>query len=67
MRRDITYCVNDDCPFTDCIRHARNLTGENPSTILSFANFGGTCRRYIEYLVGDLDLQYDDELYAVDE
>lgn len=51
MVRDITYCDNADCPFTDCWRHLDTLKGEKESVIISISHFGGVCRKYISYLV----------------
>lgn len=68
MVRDITYCANDDCPFVDCIRNLKQLSGESESIIISLANFGGVCRQYIGYLVGDLsNIKYDDTTYLTEE
>ena len=68
MVRDITYCANDDCPFVDCIRNLKQLSGEPGSVIISLANFGGVCRQYISYLVGELDnITYDDTTYLTEE
>lgn len=47
--RDKTYCVNPDCPYTDCEDSARRLKGQDGYA--SFANFGGVCRKYISWLV----------------
>ena len=63
MNRDITYCVNDDCPFTDCLRHMNRLKGEPENVVISIANFGGVCRKYIAYLVGELDIRYGEDTY----
>ena len=60
MVRDITYCSEDSCPYVDCIRHMRQLDGEG-HVIISISNFGGVCRKYIEYIAGDLhNLHYED-------
>ena len=68
MVRDITYCANEDCPFVDCIRNLKQLSGEHESIIISLANFGGVCKQYISYLVGDLNnIQYDDTTYLTEE
>ena len=51
MVRDISYCDNADCPFTDCWRHLSQLKGEKETVIISISNFGGVCRKYIAYLI----------------
>lgn len=48
---DITFCDTADCPFTECMRHSENLKGKDKHTIVSMANFGGVCRKYIGWLV----------------
>lgn len=45
---DRTYCDNTSCPFKDCDRHFSNI---KVSTLVSVANFGADCRRYIGYVV----------------
>lgn len=45
---DITYCVNPDCPFTDCERHCDHAPRGVP---VSMAGLYKICRRYIGYLV----------------
>ena len=45
---DRTYCDNTSCPFKDCDRHYSNI---KVSTLVSVANFGADCRRYIGYVV----------------
>ena len=68
MVRDITYCENSDCPFTDCIRHMDQLRDENERVIISVANFGWVCKQYISHLVGDLqNIHYDDSTYLTEE
>lgn len=48
---DITYCLNWQCPFTDCERHSVNAPRGVP---VSCAYLDGTCRRYIEYVVEEV-------------
>ena len=70
MVRDITYCYCDDCPFTDCLRHRRQLAGERETVIISMANFGSVCQKYIESVVGETQdggLQFQDGLYMTEE
>ena len=42
------YCTNTDCPFKDCDRH---ISHTKVGKIYDFADFTGTCRRYITWLV----------------
>lgn len=53
MPNDITYCINTDCPFSDCEKHFSRLQGK--SGTVKIADFGGTCREYISYLVEMID------------
>lgn len=49
---DITYCTNTDCPFKKCERHLSQLESEKDKTrMVSVADFGGTCRDYLHYLL----------------
>lgn len=48
---DRTYCDNTSCPFKDCDRHCSHI---KVSTPVSVASFGADCRRYIGYVVHDL-------------
>ena len=50
---DITYCDNTDCPFKDCERHHSKASRAAlfGTGYVSVANYGGTCRRYIDFLV----------------
>lgn len=47
---DITYCVNDGCPFRDCENHPWHLEGHDPNEVHSFADLDSVCRRYIGWL-----------------
>lgn len=53
MYNDITYCVNIDCPFKNCEKHHTKLKGKIGA--VSIADFGGTCREYMSYLVEMID------------
>lgn len=55
MNKDMTYCINDICPFKDCIRHADQI--KNTRGIYSFANFDSTCERYIRYLLNEAKIK----------
>lgn len=50
---DITYCVNDSCPFDDCERHPSKIAKacEDGVGYVSMAALDSTCRRYIGWLV----------------
>ncbi len=52
---DITYCVNRRCPFEDCDRHLANIEHLPPETVISVAPLDGTCRRYLEFLVEEIE------------
>ena len=41
--KDITYCVNAQCPFKDCERHISKAG----SGLVSVASLDGVCRRYL--------------------
>lgn len=56
MSNDIAYCTNSDCPFRDCKKHFSNLQGK--SGIVTIADFGGTCRRYISFITEILDIAF---------
>ena len=51
MNHDITYCLNWQCPFTDCERHGVNAPRDVP---VSCAYLDGTCRRYIEHVLEEV-------------
>jgi hypothetical protein len=47
---DITYCINEQCPFKKCERHLSKVA-KTQKQYVSVANFDGICRKYIGYLV----------------
>lgn len=51
MNHDITYCLNWQCPFTDCERRSMNAPRDVP---VSCAYLDGTCRRYIEHVLEEV-------------
>ena len=52
---DMTYCSYNDCPFKDCDRHLmQTLKFLELKNGVSIADFSGTCRRYITYLVKEV-------------
>lgn len=50
---DITYCQNQSCPFDDCWRNAKQISGR--PGVYNMSNFGGTCRQYMKYLADKLN------------
>lgn len=52
--KDITYCTATDCLSTDCKIRLLNNKFE-PGTILSMADFSGTCRYYIGWLLDQVE------------
>ena len=49
--RDKSYCINEECPFTDCNRHRSQITEPG---IYSFADFDATYKKYITWLATKL-------------
>ena len=53
--KDITYCAYTNCPLTKCERHLNkrklNDMQKNGVKEISIADFCGSCREYISYLV----------------
>lgn len=50
---DITYCSNSRCPFRKCEVHPealKQIQKSHPGSMVSVADFGGTCRDYIGWL-----------------
>lgn len=54
--KDKTYCINADCPFTECDKHLHQLKNQCEDEYVRVAAFDSVCRDYIGYLI-------DDELY----
>ena len=52
--KDVTYCVSSDCPSTECKLKLTNNTFE-PGEIISMADFSGTCRFYIRWLLEKIE------------
>lgn len=52
-KSNITFCVNDTCPFEDCQYHPIGVQAakENGLTKVNMVGMDATCRRYISYLV----------------
>ena len=48
--RDITYCTSTDCPSTECKIKVLNNKFQ-PGAVISMADFSGTCRFYIGWLL----------------
>ena len=55
MNYDITFCCNKKCPFKDCERHLSQVKQPAPKGYISVANFDGVCRRYIGWLVNEVE------------
>lgn len=52
--KDITYCTSVACPSTDCKIKLKN--NDIPSgTIISIADFSGTCRFYIGWILSEIE------------
>ena len=50
--KDKVYCINEDCPFTDCDKHLIQLSDVNSDDkYVTVANLDSVCRKYIGYLV----------------
>lgn len=49
---DITYCLNQNCPFKDCERHSSkiNKACRDGKGYVSVADYTGSCRKYIGHL-----------------
>lgn len=52
--KDATYCVSADCPLTECRLKLTNNKFE-PGEIISMADFSGTCRFYIGWLLEKIE------------
>ena len=48
-----TYCVNSNCPFTDCDKHLTKVKEEDSKHVY-IANVDGVCRKYISYLIDNI-------------
>lgn len=52
--KDVTYCASVDCPSTECKIKLKN--NDIPDgTIISMADFSGTCRFYIGWLLEKIE------------
>ena len=52
--KDVTYCVSSDCPSTECKLKLKN--NDIPAgTIISMADFSGTCRFYVGWLLEKIE------------
>lgn len=52
MNRNITYCINNDCPFKDCERHMAQIPTKEG--VYTLANFDGVCKRYIKFVASEV-------------
>ncbi len=51
---DITYCSYQGCPIKECERHPavlKEVRRRNPGAMVSLADFSGSCREYIRWLI----------------
>lgn len=54
--KDITYCTSIGCPSKECrIKVANNRF--QPGDIISMADFSGTCRFYIGWMVDKIEAE----------
>lgn len=49
VMKDKTYCINADCPFTECDKHLHQL--KNKDGYVNVAAFDSVCSDYIYYLI----------------
>lgn len=52
--KDITYCDNQDCPFSECFRHYSLIP---KCEIISIANFGSVCKPYLNWILKEIILE----------
>lgn len=57
---DVTYCDNAGCPFKDCEIHLVHTKKFPVGTMISVANYSGTCRQYIGWLVDEVSKEEKD-------
>lgn len=52
---DITYCINNQCPFKECERHPSKISRAciDGKGYVSVANYDGVCRRYLSCLADE--------------
>lgn len=56
MMKDVTYCASADCPSTECkLKLTNNKNKFEPGEIISMADFSGTCRFYIAWLLEKIE------------
>lgn len=54
MVKDITYCSSTDCPSKECVVKVLNNKFD-PGDLISIADFSGTCRFYIGWLLNEIE------------
>ena len=57
---DVTYCAYKDCPFKDCESHLTHTKRFPIGTMISVADYSGTCRRYIGWVVDKVSKEEKD-------
>jgi len=56
---DITYCSSTSCPSKECkIKVLNNKF--NPGDLISIADFSGTCRFYIGWMISEVEKEDND-------
>ena len=48
---DKTYCINANCPFTECDKHLQQLKNQCENKYVKVASFDSVCRDYLHYLI----------------
>lgn len=53
---DITYCINNECPFKKCERHPSKIskTERQGTGYVSVANYDSVCKKYIGHLANEV-------------
>ena len=46
------YCINKDCPITDCKKHLTNVSADK--ALVSVAAFDSVCRDYLTLLLEEI-------------
>lgn len=52
MSRDITYCINNNCPFKDCDKHMTYIPIKEG--VYTLKAFDAVCERYIKFLASEV-------------
>lgn len=57
-----TYCINSNCPFTDCEKHLTKVKSETNNHVY-VASVDGVCRQYLSYLLDSIQENNNEEKY----